>query len=187
MGRLETVPALFSPLGGGRLIIVSGWGSCLNCSTVAPSDPVGHTVFGLDAMKGTLSWAFSTGCPVDTSPQIYKDAVLVAACGSVYSLLASDGAKVNWVKVVASAGEHITQVVVHSKLRSAYVCTDGGRVYGLSLVTGDTLWTWQRRDGDSGGELNIQVVSDSGRDAYVSSTAGWVAKLLLPPITPLNL
>jgi len=177
---LESEPLLYQPFGSSPLVIVTGWGSCLNCSAVRPGDPIGHTVFGLDARKGTLAWAFSTRGPVETSPQLYGSAVLVATERSVYSLAASDGATVNWMREVVAEGEHIEQLAGHSKLGSLYVCTDRGYIHALSLDTGDVLWAWQRPDGDATGTLHIRP-SETDRHAYVSSTAGWVAKLLLPP------
>ena len=48
---LRSEPLLYKPLGGRPLVIVTGSGSCRNCSGIRPDDPVAHTVFGLDASK----------------------------------------------------------------------------------------------------------------------------------------
>lgn len=163
-------------------MIVTGWGSCLDCSAIRPGDPVGHTVFGLDVLTGTASWAFSTRGPVETSPLLHGEAVLVAAERTVYSLAARDGATINWVKELVGATEHIEHTALHSRRGTLYVCTDGGRLYALSLDTGETMWVWQRPEDAAGGTLNVRLVSETDRHVYVSSTAGWVAKLLLPPL-----
>lgn len=122
---------------------------------------------------------------------LFDEAVFVAARRSVYSLAAHDGTAVNWVKEAVGQGETIRQIAIHSKLGSLYVCTDGGKLYALSLDTGDTLWTWERAHAQRGSSttaswsteraLNVRPVSETDRHAYVSSTDGWVAKLLLPP------
>jgi outer membrane protein assembly factor BamB len=90
-----------------------------------------HTVHALSAGDGKQIWQFTTGGRVDSSPTIYKGAVLVgSADGWLYCLRAADG-ELAWRFRAAPKDRFVS---VYGQLESAWP------VHGSVLVQNDTIY-----------------------------------------------
>ena len=96
-----------------------------------------ETLYALDAASGKVLWKYVAGGRIDSSPTVYKNAVLFG-CGDgwVYCLRAKDGA-LAWRRRIAPAD---TQMLACERLDSVWP------VHGSVLVVNDTLYALAGRN-----------------------------------------
>ncbi|MCP4451292.1 MAG: PQQ-binding-like beta-propeller repeat protein [Planctomycetes bacterium] len=126
-------------------------------NTVYVAETDTHTVYALDAERGTIKWCFTADGRIDSAPTIYRGMVLFgAADGCVYNVRARDG-KLVWRfhaapqrRLVSSYGQLESVWPVHGSVlvqdntlytsagRNTYL-DDGITLYRLDPMTGKVL------------------------------------------------
>ena len=96
-----------------------------------------QTLYALDANSGKTVWTFIAGGKIDSSPTLYKGAVMFGcADGSVYCLNAEDG-ELAWRYLVAP---NETQIVSYQQVESVWP------VHGSVLIVNDVLYAMAGRN-----------------------------------------
>jgi len=115
-----------------------------------------HTVYALDADGGTISWQFTAGGRIDSSPTLYQGTVLFGCTdGWAYCLRASDGALV-WRYLVAPRDR---QLLAFQQLESVWP------VHGSLLVHNNVLYCLAGRNMFLDGGLRLAMLdAATGRE-----------------------